>query len=345
MKILFVAGSLGRGGAEKQLFYLCDILSKNNFEVCVLSFTKNEYYENEIIKLGIEILHVENTKNKILKLINIYHLAKKFKPNVIYGFHFYTGFYVGVVGFFLNCLSIGSIRSNGFSEKKINGLFSWLHYFFPQIFIANSKKAIENVHHIFYNKNVQYLPNIIDLDFFKFQKKELKNENNLLFIGSLKEIKQPDLFIDLVRMLIKNKLKVNATIIGNGEMYQDLKNDAKDLPITFYQEIDDVRKFLFQADYLVSTSKYEGTPNVILEAFSSGTPVMALYHDGLKHWIENKNLLKISTIDEMYLLILQSENVNLNFNRKFVENYHSKSIVLNDFLKILSIKHLNIKTQ
>jgi glycosyltransferase involved in cell wall biosynthesis len=337
MKILFVAGSLGRGGAEKQLFYLCDILTKNNFEVCVLSFTKNEYYENEIIKLGIKILHIENTNNKILKLINIYQLAKKFNPNVIYGFHFYTGFYVGMIGIILRTVSIGSIRSNGFNERQSNGLFSWLHYFSPNIIIANSKNAIENAHHVFYNKNVQYLPNIIDLDFFKFQKKDINNEINLLFIGSLKEIKQPNLFIDLVRMLIKNKLKVNATIIGNGEMYQHLKNDANDLPITFYKEIDDVRTFLYQADYLVSTSKYEGTPNVILEAFSTGTPVMALYHDGLKHWIVNKNLLKISTIDEMYLLILQSESANLDLNRKFVQNYHSKSIVLNDFLKIISI--------
>jgi glycosyltransferase involved in cell wall biosynthesis len=275
MRILFVVGTLGKGGAERQLFYLCKLLISNGNEIEVLSFTSGEFYESKIKSIGVTVQNCKSSKNKLSKLFQIYKQTSNYKPDVIFGFHFYTGFYVGLVGRICSVLSIGSIRSNGIVEKESNGLFSWLHYAFPKLIIANSKNAIENVQHVFYKKSIEYLPNIIDFDYFSFQKKQKSNKISLLFIGSLKEIKQPNLFIDLVVQLIYNNCNLEAKIIGEGYLFNSLKLQAKNLPIDFLGNIDDIRPYLSEADFLISTSKFEGTPNVMLEAFASGTPVIA----------------------------------------------------------------------
>lgn len=336
MKILFVAGSLGRGGAEKQLFYLCRILAQHNVQILVLSLTSKEYYENEIRSLGIEVYNVKNYKNKLARLFEIYKKTKKFKPDILYGFHFYTGFYVGIIGKILRIPSIGSIRSDGIAEKKINGTFSWVHYALPSIIVVNSRNAIDNVMRIFYKKELFLLSNIIDLELFKFNPKKDNNKLKLLFIGSLKEIKQPNLFVELVQVLYKRGENIEAKIIGSGQLKESLINQSRLLPIEFLEHIDDVKPFIYEADYLISTSKFEGTPNVILEAFALGTNVVALYHNGINDWIKKGFLKKTNSVEEMKLTISNREKNNVENNRLFLEREHSEERVLRDFEKILS---------
>lgn len=338
MKLLFVTGTLGKGGAEKQLFYLCRLLKSNNHEIKVLSFTSGEFYEAKIKDLGIEVINIKPSKNKLLKLYKIYKQTKNIKPNIIYGFHFYTGVYVGLVGRLTSVFSIGSIRSNGIAEKESNSLFSWVHYACPKLIVANSYNAIENVQRIFYKKEVRYLPNIIDLDYFDFKPKDRGKNISLLFIGSLKQIKQPNLFINLVSILdIEKDKNFTAKIIGEGILEKEIQLLTKDLPIEILGNIDDVRPYLYEADYLISTSKFEGTPNVMLEAFATGTPVLALYHEGLLNWIEKGNLLKINTIEEMKELLLKNTKFNVELNRAFLIHEHSSQCVYSNFKKIFSI--------
>ncbi|WP_445710024.1 glycosyltransferase [Flavobacterium sp.] len=336
MKILFIAGTLGKGGAEKQLFYICRLLKQENHEIKVLSFTSGEYYEDEIKNLGIEVELIKPSKNKIIKLFEIYKYVKKIKPDVLYGFHFYTGIYVGIIGRITSVLSIGSIRSDGNAEKKANKLFSWLHYAFPNLMIANSKNAINNVKRIFYEKDVEYLPNIINVNWFEFKPKKDFDELRLLFIGSLKSVKRPELFVELVSILTNEGRKVKAKIIGEGNLQNELKNQAKNLPIEFFGNVNDVRPFLYETNYLISTSKLEGTPNVILEAFSTGTPVLALYHNGLKVWIKNNYLSDIRSIKEMKEQLLVNDEINLKKNRLFLEEEHSEEKFILCFKNILS---------
>lgn len=335
MKVLFVAGSLGRGGAEKQLFYLCRVLAQHDAQILVLSFTNREYYENEIRSLGIEVYNVKNSKNKLARLYEIYKKTKAFKPDILYGFHFYTGFYAGIIGKILRIPSIGSIRSDGIAEKKMNGLFSWVHYSLPSIILANSENAIQNLKRIFYNKQLDYLPNIIDLEHFKFSPNRDDGKLKLLFIGSLKEIKQPNLFVELIEVLSKENIKLEAKIIGSGKLKEQLIEKAYSLPIEFIEIANDVRPFLYEADYLISTSKFEGTPNVILEAFATGTNVISIYHQGLDKWIKYGLLQKVNSLEELKEIIVKKKKSNLDSNRLFLENEHSEEKTLLKFNKII----------
>jgi hypothetical protein len=54
-KILFIAGTLGKGGAERQLYYICKLL-QSDYQITIISLTKGEYYESLIKQLGVKII-------------------------------------------------------------------------------------------------------------------------------------------------------------------------------------------------------------------------------------------------------------------------------------------------
>lgn len=335
MNILFLAGTLGQGGAERQLFYLCKILKEKSHQVKVLCLTKGEFYENEINNLGIEVIYVGESNNRFIRLFEIIKTTKKIKPDLIYGFHFYTNIYSGFTGRILGIRSFGSIRNNGIQEKKTHGFMSWFHYSLPHRLIANSWHGIRNAKKIFYKRDIKYLPNYIDLTKFEFKPKlHINNPLTLTLIGRFFPEKQIHLFIDLISM-ISEKMEVKAVIIGDGLLKDKLVEQAKGLPIEFIGLVKDVTPYLYQTDYLVSTSKNEGTPNVMLEAIACGVPIVALYHDGIEEWVNNKILPMTEKIQDMVNSIVnEPSGYNLSYNYNYICNNHDIKNVYNKFITI-----------
>src|SRR5437868_4062131 len=57
-KICFLAGTLGQGGAERQLFYILRALSESGAEVRLLSLTQGEFWQEKIEALGVKVIWV-----------------------------------------------------------------------------------------------------------------------------------------------------------------------------------------------------------------------------------------------------------------------------------------------
>ena len=338
MKILFISGTLGRGGAERQLLYLSDFLNKNHNKVYVFCLSQGEYYEEELVKKNVSVIYVGKSSSRFRRLIEIIIQTRKIKPDVIFSFHFYTNIYAGITGKILRIKSFGSIRSNAIREKKLNGLWAWMHYCLPNNIVANSIHGIKNAKRVFYNRNIQYLPNYIDENLFEFHPKNNKSDKlNLINISRLYPVKQVHLYIDLIEKL-SHIIDVKGIIIGDGALKSELMVKAKDLNISFVGEIDDIRPFLYKADYLVSTSKNEGTPNIFLEAISCGTPIISLYHEGLDDFINNNIFPKTEDVIEMSHAIINNKfKFDLVHNKKFLSDNHSEQVVLNKFMKIINV--------
>ena len=67
LKICFVVGTLGQGGAERQLFYIVQSLLSAGADVHVISFTSGEFWETPLTELGVKMYHVrEDSKFKKL---------------------------------------------------------------------------------------------------------------------------------------------------------------------------------------------------------------------------------------------------------------------------------------
>ena len=106
----------------------------------------------------------------------------------------------------------------------------------------------------------------------------LERDIDLLFAGAFSELKQPHIFIQVVKNLLQSGLKVSATMIGEGELFEDVKNIAttQNLPITFCGKISrkDVYMCMNRSRILLHTSRYEGHSTVISEALASGCKVV-----------------------------------------------------------------------
>ena len=109
--------------------------------------------------------------------------------------------------------------------------------------------------------------------------KKIKKNLNILNIGRLTDQKDHLTLLRALHLLKKNKIKFTASIIGSGDKYKNLKeyidknNLKKEVQLLGYKP--DGYKFMTKADVFILSSKYEGLPNVLIEAQQSNTPIIS----------------------------------------------------------------------
>jgi len=285
LKIVFVAGILGPGGAERQLFYILKALRGLGCDISLVSLTQGQFWEKPIRKLGIPVLNVGDSQNRLLKLKHIIAHIKQLKPDIVQSQHFYTNLYAAFAGRLLRVTDIGAVRGNGAYELHQNGaLLGRLCLYMPRYIAANSMAGKKFAKKIGVpSQRLRFLPNVVDTNLFTpVRKRILKKPVTLLLISNLHlREKRVDFFIQVVAQLNeKNKHPISVLIVGDGPLKVELKAMAKDYGIypgvlQFVGTTNHIENVYKQADILVLTSDSEGTPNVIIEAMASGLPVVA----------------------------------------------------------------------
>ncbi|MGE3818751.1 MAG: glycosyltransferase [Isosphaeraceae bacterium] len=101
----------------------------------------------------------------------------------------------------------------------------------------------------------------------------------ILFAGRLVEQKGVDVLIDALDLLQHVWPELRTLIVGDGPMRDTLVETAQaydlDARLRFTGHREDVPRLLAASDLLVLPSRYEGLPNVVLEAMRFGKPVVA----------------------------------------------------------------------
>ncbi len=284
MKICFIVGTLGRGGAERQLLYMLEALKNCGIAARVLCLTKDESYEAEIRSSGIEIEWIGKHENRFLRLFSIIENLRKNPADILQSSHFYTNIYAGLAGKFLNRPSIGAVRSDLHSEIELHGFLGKWQVSLPYFLIVNSQLAYERaIQRGISPKKVGFVRNVVKADkenALKSKKPDAKVK--LLFVGRLDNDKRPETFVKLAAKLNKQiaAVPMEFQIAGAGELKTKLENLAQEFELTpdklkFLGLCADMKSVYQGADILVSTSVREGTSNVILEAMAHGLPVIA----------------------------------------------------------------------
>jgi glycosyltransferase involved in cell wall biosynthesis len=281
LRVCFIAGTLGQGGAERQLVYILRALQETGACAEVLSLRDGEFWNEPIRRLGVKISNVGGSSSRLKRLINIRREAQRFRPHIIQAQHFYVNLYGAVVARLLGCRDIGAVRNDVTSElADLGGPLGRVSLRLPRILASNSRAATRTLIRIgMPEKKLFFLPNAIDSSHFAPGSASAEDSWVILGAGRLVRQKRFDLFLRVLTRL-KLKIPVKGVIAGDGPLRSELEAEAARLgllpdKVEFLGRVSDLACLYRGAHLLLLTSDHEGTPNTVLEAMASGVPVVA----------------------------------------------------------------------
>lgn len=282
--ILFILPDLNQGGAERVITTLCNELDRTKFCPKLVLFKKEGYYLNHL-KDDVEIieLKVSRIRYSIFKIIP---LIKKLKPEIVFtGWGEISAFLSPIISLFPKTKFITretNVVSKHVKRKEILFFYRFYNNFHQIIAQSDDMKndLIENFR-ISENKIVK-INNPVDFDLINRLKIESVNVGfnmsykNIVAIGNLSPRKGFDLLLNVM-----NELKgenIHLTILGDGAFKDELAQQKGELGlnnVTFKGKVSNPFVYLKNADLFVLSSRYEGFPNVLLEAGACGTYSLA----------------------------------------------------------------------
>ncbi len=90
LRVAFIVGTLGQGGAERQLYYILEALRASGARPRVLCLTHGEFWEDRIRALGVDVRWVGMSSSRLARLRAIVLDIRREPVAVIQSQHFYT---------------------------------------------------------------------------------------------------------------------------------------------------------------------------------------------------------------------------------------------------------------
>jgi len=108
----------------------------------------------------------------------------------------------------------------------------------------------------------------------------------ILWVGRFTDIKNPNFAIETLKELEQRMPGIyELTMVGGGELYNEIMKVSKGLPVNFTGWVIDPFKNIEEFDILMMTSKNEGLPLVILEAAMYARPTISTDVGGVSEFI------------------------------------------------------------
>ena len=282
-KICFIVPSLGGGGAERVAFHLLNNLSLDNFDLSVvIIYKKKGDYLKDLRK---EVKRIFLEKDKIRYSIpSLYNVLKEEKSDIVINLSFELMMLMGVfiVPFFKNTYFINR-QINILSMQKFNFLKKILlkvaYKNFDKIITQSRDMTEDLLKNIDISKEkIVEINNPADIDRIEKLSNENieiefdKNSKNILCVGRLALQKGFDLIIQSMSFLTDKNIKLY--ILGDGEERENLLNliekfNLKERVFLLGRKSNPY-VYMKNADLFILSSRYEGFPNVLIEASTCG---------------------------------------------------------------------------
>ena len=315
MKLLFVITSLENGGAERVCASLANYFSKEN-EVEILYFSGEIFYEiRSKVKLN-KFTRNSRIPRLAAKLLAIRKHAKD--ADCILSFMDSTNILSIIATAFLGRKLIVSEHSAhdfvGLKWRVLRRIF----YPFATALTVLSRSDF-NYYSFVKNKAIIYNPSIFKPS-FGGQKEKL-----IIFVGRLEHVKGCDIFLRALALLKLDDFKL--LVLGSGPQKKSLQSLSEKLGLKnleFLGALSDIQNYYKKAKIIVSSSRFEGLGNVLIESaffdcIRVATPTagaLELLEDGKNGFISSdfseqalaKAILKAINADESVLENTRAES-------------------------------------
>ena len=315
LNVAFIIFELGAGGQERQMAYAIKSLVQEGIKPLLFIWNNNKKISQGygIINSGANVIALKGNFFKKLYKIRSTLIFKKIQ--VFQSWSILNNITLLLSSFGCNVATIGALRSTLFGiyinkTRPVNSLKIFIQLISVKNIICNSYSALNDMEKMFNkipfaNKRLFVLHNrtkINYLDDFDLSKKKY----NSVSCSSLLALKKIDFIIDIVKVL-KNYYPnyVHAHAGGNGDMHDKLfkKIESNGLEDNFLLlgELNNLDDFYRNGKLYIHSSKYEGTPNTLIEAMSFGLPIITTNWGDANHYVINGRNGYVFNNDNPYL--------------------------------------------
>ncbi|HBD95956.1 MAG: hypothetical protein UX41_C0011G0007 [Candidatus Collierbacteria bacterium GW2011_GWE1_46_18] len=287
-KIAFIclgSGSQAISGTEIQLFCLAKQLAK--------------YHKQQIVFITAKNTTVPDEKTNIIHLSNI-DLKKNIKNYILFPFMLYksllsanadiyissaAGIESGLISMF--CIVyrkhyiFRTASSIDCTNEKISQLGYFVGWFYKyclkhaDIIVTQSITDQTNLLK-YHHRNSIVIKNGIHIP---DNRSKIANKKYILWVGSCRKVKQPEIFIDLAKK-IENEIFLMIMPKSSDLNYWNsvYKKIITVKNLRYIERVDQnqIQKYFDLSKILIGTSKYEGFPNVYIQACLASIPIVSL---------------------------------------------------------------------
>ena len=338
------------GGADLSLSKLINNLDHQKYKIEFICLNKQKI--KRYLKKNIKI-HIIKSSKVIFSIFKIRKIIKensklKYKKTIFFSNQNYVNIisYLITLGFGNNLKNIVAERNhiselyNFYNIKDfiikniIRNLMKLIYGQFDAI-VGNSKELSKDLNR-YISLKVLTIQNPLPQHQLK-TKLFKKEKGRILNIGRLEKQKDQITLIKAMNLLSKYR-DFQLTIIGDGSEYQNLINIISKFKlnknIKILRKITNPKKFFLKNDLFISTSIYEGFPNVIAESISFNVPVIS---SNCKSG--PREILMTTRGPDIFSMGNHEE-----LSRKILNHFNNPSILNKKCLKIKKkLKNLNLK--
>lgn len=282
MKILFVVRDMFMGGAGKQLALTTEALINKGHEITIYTYI-GKSLEHQL-EPRINYIPAEQTpKNKFEEYFcSIYHLRKiirKLNVDVVVGWRANAGCIARISTLGTKVPCIFSERTDPYMETNILLKVATYICNYSDGGIFQTDKAREYYKRL-KNKSV-VIPNFIDIrNTYKPIKPITERRKEIVWVGRFfNQQKRIDIALKAMSIIHKVLPDYTFNIYGDGDDRKIIEDWIVQYGLTetvvLHGASNNVPEIIRGSRLLILSSDYEGIPNVIIEAFSSGTPVVS----------------------------------------------------------------------
>lgn len=292
-KIAILVPSMAGGGAEKVVTTVVRYLNKELFDVHLI-LVKAEGPYMDLIPENIHLvdLNVPRVRYAPLKLISV---LNKIKPDLIFSTLDELNLALTLIKPYLKHSPKLILREANTPSKVLSTMPSakkkftqklFKHYYSKADLIVAQCKTMkediiqtyslspEKIIHIYNPLNVTEIRKMA-MDYIPYDSTDV----NILAVGRLRYQKGFDTLLHAFQMVVKEEPSARLTILGEGEMLEELTQLSQLLGLTdkvdFLGFNQNPYPYYYFADTYVLSSRWEGFPNSLLEALACGTKVVA----------------------------------------------------------------------
>lgn len=292
--LTFLITSLHKGGAETQLVRVATAMADRGWDVEVITLMPANAFAEALEAAGIEVrtLGIPRGRYDPRALAQLIRELRRSRPAILCTFMFHANVLGRIAGRIAGVpFIVSSVRNAIFGGRLSDLLMRWTDPL-ANITTTNSRLAGDALlaRGVVHQDRLRVLPNGIDIAGVTsgaMERAELLASLGIedpatqlwISVARLEPQKAHEVTLHALAKLIQSGHRSHLVIVGDGAERDRLEvlTDSLGLErhVTFLGYRTDVSSLLTASDAFVLASRWEGLPNVIMEALVAGRPVVA----------------------------------------------------------------------